>query len=90
MLSWQTFGGLTMTVQRFKQLSPLLVGNFANNSEDKTNLAFRATVQSEVEFVHEVTAAVTARIYPNQKQGCISCGPCSYPELTEDHVLPSA
>ena len=24
------------------------------------------------------------------KQGCISCGPCSYPELTEDHVLPSA
>ena len=67
MLSWQTFGGLTMTLQRFKQLSPLLVGNFANNSEDKTNLAFRATVQSEVEFVHEVTAAVTARIYPNQK-----------------------
>ena len=24
------------------------------------------------------------------EQGCISCGPCSYPELTEDHVLPSA
>ena len=24
------------------------------------------------------------------KQGCISCGPCSYPELTEDHVLTSA
>ena len=24
------------------------------------------------------------------KQGCISCGPCSCPELTEDHVLPSA
>ena len=23
-------------------------------------------------------------------QGCISCGPCSYPELTEDHVLTSA
>ena len=23
-------------------------------------------------------------------QGCISCGPCSYPELTEDRVLPSA
>ena len=23
-------------------------------------------------------------------QGCISCGLCSYPELTEDHVLPSA
>ena len=23
-------------------------------------------------------------------QGCISCGPCSYPELTKDHVLPSA
>ena len=24
------------------------------------------------------------------EQGCISCGPCSCPELTEDHVLPSA
>ena len=23
-------------------------------------------------------------------QGCISCGTCSYPELTDDHVLPSA
>ena len=23
-------------------------------------------------------------------QGCISCGLCSYPELAEDHVLPSA
>ena len=24
------------------------------------------------------------------KQGCISCGTCSYPKLTEDHVLTSA
>ena len=24
------------------------------------------------------------------RQGCISCGMCSYPELTEDHVLTSA
>ena len=24
------------------------------------------------------------------KQGCTSCGTCSYPELTEDHVLTSA
>ena len=24
------------------------------------------------------------------KQGCISCGMCSYPELTKDHVLTSA
>ena len=24
------------------------------------------------------------------RQGCISCGPCSCPELTEDHVLTSA
>ena len=23
-------------------------------------------------------------------QGCISCGTCSYPELTDDHVLTSA
>ena len=27
---------------------------------------------------------------PNQTQGCISCVTCSYPELTEDHVLTSA
>ena len=26
----------------------------------------------------------------DDEQGCISCGLCSYPELTEDHVLPSA
>ena len=24
------------------------------------------------------------------QQGCISCDTCSYPELTEDHVLTSA
>ena len=24
------------------------------------------------------------------QQGCISCGMCSYPELTKDHVLTSA
>ena len=30
------------------------------------------------------------RIVPSDLQGCISCGPCSYPELTEDHVLTSA
>ena len=26
----------------------------------------------------------------NHQQGCISCGTCSYPKLTEDHVLTSA
>ena len=26
----------------------------------------------------------------SRAQGCISCGTCSYPELTEDHVLTSA
>ena len=26
----------------------------------------------------------------NSHQGCISCGTCSYLELTEDHVLTSA
>ena len=26
----------------------------------------------------------------NDNQGCISCGTCSYPELTKDHVLTSA
>ena len=27
---------------------------------------------------------------PHHTQGCISCGICSYPELTKDHVLTSA
>ena len=30
------------------------------------------------------------RIASTRRQGCISCGTCSYPELTEDHVLTSA
>ena len=39
---------------------------------------------------------VNDRYYPQHLnytvmyQGCISCGTCSYPELTEDHVLTSA
>ena len=33
---------------------------------------------------------VWQKIESYEDQGCISCGPCSYPELTEDHVLPSA
>ena len=34
--------------------------------------------------------AHTVELEPAQRQGCISCGTCSYPELTEDHVLTSA
>ena len=30
------------------------------------------------------------KLADDNKQGCISCEPCSCPELTEDHVLPSA
>ena len=33
---------------------------------------------------------LTSIVFLSLCQGCISCGPCSYPELTEDHVLPSA
>ena len=29
-------------------------------------------------------------LYSTSQQGCISCVTCSYPELTEDHVLTSA
>ena len=36
------------------------------------------------------TALVGVNTYHRRYQGCISCGPCSCPELTEDHVLPSA
>ena len=34
--------------------------------------------------------AISSSTSSSSNQGCISCGPCSYPELTEDHVLPSA
>ena len=33
---------------------------------------------------------ISYKKWPYAAQGCISCGPCSCPELTEDHVLPSA
>ena len=34
---------------------------------------------------------IQIKITPNKsRQGCISCGMCSYPVLTEDHVLASA
>ena len=32
----------------------------------------------------------TSLDWPTRNQGCISCGTCSYLELTEDHVLTSA
>ena len=38
--------------------------------------------------IEESIAAKTFQQCPDQ--GCISCGTCSYPELTEDHVLTSA
>ena len=41
-----------------------------------------------------VQCIITTRPYVNTgssgQQGCISCGTCSYPKLTEDHVLTSA
>ena len=42
-----------------------------------TNHDFASQIQSQFKKVHGL-------------QGCISCGTCSYPELTEDHVLTSA
>ena len=39
---------------------------------------------------HQVIFMISSLCWCCFRQGCISCGPCSYPELTEDHVLPSA
>ena len=36
------------------------------------------------------TFACMQNYYGGQGQGGIKCGTCSYPELTEDHVLTSA
>ena len=40
--------------------------------------------------VHQIRYHIRYICTLHLEQGCISCGPCSYPELTEDHVLPSA
>ena len=52
-----------------------------------------STMRSHVKTKHSETKETCTDCdysHPIASQGCISCGPCSYPELTEDHVLPSA
>ena len=39
---------------------------------------------------HTCNRGCNMSIYHHRRQGCISCGTCSYLELTEDHVLTSA
>ena len=63
------------------QLNALPFGSCpAVKREENDEVVFSNIWPSDTFCEHEVTSS----------QGCISCGPCSYPELTEDHVLPSA
>ena len=55
------------------------------------------TTRDLVQLLREICEVVGGSILEpvlwssgQHQQGCISCGPCSCPELTEDHVLPSA
>ena len=73
-----------MTVQRFKQLSPLLVGNFANNSEDKTNLAFRATVQYTI-LRGYFEVPVFSQIYGGESFVCALFGDDEDPKVSVCH-----
>ena len=43
-----------------------------------------------VSLIIDLEVVTLKKIIGNPQQGCISCGMCSYPELTKDHVLTSA
>ena len=55
-----------------------------NDFQDNVKNAF-GHLRDTTDFVD-----VTLACEDGRKQGCISCGTCSYPKLTEDHVLTSA
>ena len=59
------------------------------NAQGSTCLTSRLNL-SQSSNSSSVVRHLNYRDFETHKQGCISCGPCSYPELTEDHVLPSA
>ena len=46
-------------------------------------------VPSEPDLVGSIPGQ-GVQVVHEHRQGCISCGTCSYPELTKDHVLTSA
>ena len=43
-----------------------------------------------VDHARQILSYCVCKILTHHHQGCISCSTCSYPELTEDHVLKSA
>ena len=47
-------------------------------------------VRNLLDYVLQVRNLLDYILQVTTDQGCISCGTCSYPELTEDHVLTSA
>ena len=71
------FGCLWITIESF-----LLIWNKNNYLTIMSHVRPRGNPHAELRFVATVTTG--------GRQGCISCGMCSYPELTKDHVLTSA
>ena len=47
-------------------------------------------IQSSGDFLQKCLPVDYKIRLTSSLQGCISCGMCSYPELTKDHVLTSA
>ena len=77
--------------------APPTLKPLSNITTTTTTTSTTLTHLFDISFLLVLTAAFlytwgavkrTQRVY--EAQGCISCGPCSCPELTEDHVLPSA
>ena len=69
-----------------------------NYSDYPLSLAQERVLNRGLNFCPQPTAVNRTKVEAGLKrmariicwQGCISCGTCSYPELTEDHVLTSA
>ena len=57
---------------------------------DKLAKIFYQNPELVYKYKYNVEVPVLGMVDDVLCQGCISCGPCSYPELTGDHVLPSA
>ena len=56
---------------------------------EKNNIIDKLSKLRIYVIAHTLTSRKSQNLPPNT-QGCISCVSCSYPELTEDHVLTSA
>ena len=67
-----------------------------SNAENRTDVVSVRLQTFYVEQCNNITVMlntgnlIKSNRVASSKQGCISCGMCSYPELTKDHMLTSA